>query len=292
MRQAWITVVAMLGVVGCGRGGEVEEGRIAYQKYCRQCHGDAGDGNGPAALGMRPPPRDFTAPRFKMKFAAVANGKLPNDADIIHVVRWGLNGTAMRAWDVSDRELTAILLYLKTLSPRWRTDSPGEPIVPTADPWAGDEAGAVAAGERLYHLEAGCATCHPSYASPDEIRAWTAGARDEIRADSRSAAGLKDSEFKVNGVRMKILPPDFLMQPMRAVHDDPADPGHALRDLWRTVALGVDGTAMPGFRDPSDPTDRKVWALVHYLELVAADGRDGGGARARGQPRQLTQTPA
>jgi hypothetical protein len=35
-------------------------GHEAYTHYCRACHGEKGDGHGPAALGLRPPPRDFT----------------------------------------------------------------------------------------------------------------------------------------------------------------------------------------------------------------------------------------
>ena len=45
------------------------EGERAYTQYCRACHGDKGDGKGPAAKGVRPPPRDFTLGVFK--FAAV-----------------------------------------------------------------------------------------------------------------------------------------------------------------------------------------------------------------------------
>jgi mono/diheme cytochrome c family protein len=259
VRRAFLVAIVL---AACGRGDLVDEGRVAYTKYCRQCHGDAGDGNGPAALGMRPPPRDLTAPRFKMKFAFVANGKLPNDDDLAHVVRFGLDGTAMRAWDVSDGELTAIIAYVKTLSPRWQKEPPGAPMVPPPDPWT-DAAAAIAEGKRVYHVEAGCATCHPSYATPAELLAWTDGKKSELRPDEHVSAGLKDSEYHV-----KLLPPDFLVQPIRAAHDDPADPGHALRDLWRTVALGVGGTAMPGFRDPADPTDRKVWALAHYIDSL------------------------
>ena len=36
------------------------EGERSYDLYCRACHGDKGDGKGPAATGVRPPPRDFT----------------------------------------------------------------------------------------------------------------------------------------------------------------------------------------------------------------------------------------
>ena len=35
----------------------LNDGHVAYLQYCRACHGDKGDGKGPAAPGLRPPPR-------------------------------------------------------------------------------------------------------------------------------------------------------------------------------------------------------------------------------------------
>ena len=56
-------------------------------------HGDNGDGRGPAGIGLRPPPRDFTNPVFK--FGGVAAGELPPDSEMLRVVKNGLAGTAM-----------------------------------------------------------------------------------------------------------------------------------------------------------------------------------------------------
>src|SRR5262245_62027792 len=64
----------------------LEHGREAYMHNCRACHGDHGDGGGPAAYGLRPPPRDFTATRFKIKFSTVESGKLPTDDDLKHIL--------------------------------------------------------------------------------------------------------------------------------------------------------------------------------------------------------------
>src|SRR5688572_4926949 len=93
----------------------LEEGRIAYQHYCRACHGDDGNGRGPAAAGLLPQPRDFTKGAFK--FASVENGQLPTDADLKRIVKHGLGGTAMLPWDISDRELNAVIHYIKTFKP-------------------------------------------------------------------------------------------------------------------------------------------------------------------------------
>ena len=138
------------------------EGERSYALYCRACHGEKGDGKGPAAPGLRPPPRDFTLGAFK--FAAVPGGTLPNDDDLVRIVRSGLHGTAMRAWDgVPEQNLQEIVQYLKTFSPRWKDEAPGEPIRPTPDPWRGCEADGVARGRKVYHGLAQCLSCHPSY---------------------------------------------------------------------------------------------------------------------------------
>jgi biopolymer transport protein ExbD len=90
----------------------LEKGRHAYMHYCYACHGVAGDGKGPAAPGYRPPPRDFRLGNFK--FGAVRSGELPNDDDLIRIIKGGLHGTAMLEWDVSDGELAHIIQFIKT----------------------------------------------------------------------------------------------------------------------------------------------------------------------------------
>ncbi|HYQ80939.1 MAG TPA: c-type cytochrome, partial [Anaeromyxobacteraceae bacterium] len=109
--------------------GTLNAGRNAYMLYCRACHGDKGDGKGPSSHGLRPPPRDFTVGTFK--FAAVPGGTLPHDEDLVRIVKGGLHGTAMLGWDVPDPTLHDIIQYLKTLSPRWKEEEPGDPVVPT-----------------------------------------------------------------------------------------------------------------------------------------------------------------
>jgi mono/diheme cytochrome c family protein len=141
----------------------LSEGAHAYFQYCRSCHGDKGDGKGASARGLRPPPRDFTQGVFK--FAAVPSGTLPHDEDLVRTVRGGLHGTAMLAWDgIPEEQVRAIVQYLKTFSPRWKEEEPGEVITPPDDPWKGREAEAVARGKKVYHGLARCQGCHPAFA--------------------------------------------------------------------------------------------------------------------------------
>src|SRR5262249_50422185 len=103
-----------------------------YMLYCYACHGVNGDGKGPASYGLKPPPRNFTLGKFK--FAAVPSGQLPRDEDFVRIVRGGLHGTAMLEWDVPEVTLSHIIQYIKTFSPRWKEETPGEAIQIVKDP--------------------------------------------------------------------------------------------------------------------------------------------------------------
>ncbi len=232
-------------------------GETGYMLYCRTCHGEKGDGKGPSSPGLRPPPRDFTLGTFK--FAAVPGGTLPHDEDLVRIVKGGLHGTAMLAWDVPDRTLSEIVQYVKTFSPRWKDEEPGDAVVATPDPWQGRAAEGTARGRKLYHGLAQCLGCHPAYASKAEIFADTKELTGTGTADFRDdmyGSVLKESDYGV-----KILPPDFTRVELRSVRD-----GHRLEDLYRVIASGVGGTAMPTWKGSLPEED--IWALVHYVSSL------------------------
>jgi hypothetical protein len=53
-----------------GKPGDEEKGESLYAARCQQCHGEEGDGLGPAAERLNPPPRDFTFGFYKFKSTA------------------------------------------------------------------------------------------------------------------------------------------------------------------------------------------------------------------------------
>lgn len=301
MTRHLVLLVLSLAVVGC-RGYAVPEyagpmtlggqvvpartlagGAVGYTLYCRACHGEKGDGKGPSAQGLRPPPRDFTLGTFK--FGAVSAGDLPHDEDLIRIVRGGLHGTAMLAWDVPEPTLVEIVQYLKTFSPRWRTEAPGEAVVSTPDPWAGKLPEGVSRGKQLYHGLAQCLGCHPAYASKKEIdqasRALTGNPTTDFREDMHGSV-LKESDYGV-----KILPPDFTRVQPRSIRDD-----HRLEDLYRVIASGVGGTAMPAWKGSLPEED--IWALVHYVDSLLAmrDRPEAAVLRASNEAADASWQPA
>jgi mono/diheme cytochrome c family protein len=256
--------------------GALEHGRDVYTQFCRPCHGDAGDGKGPAAAGLRPPPRDLRLGVYK--FAAVAAGQLPRDADFVRTLRHGLHGTAMLSWDVPAAEVDDLIQYVKAFAPRWRNEQPGEAIVAPPDPWVDREADGIDRGRRVYHGLAQCATaCHPAYATKQEIYDFTKELTKmelrEMRGDLYFAVA-KDSDYGV-----KILPPDFTFNELRG--------GEALEDIYRAIASGIGGTAMPTWKNVLPDPD--LWAMAHYVRsLFALRGTPEAAALQR---RLLDQPP-
>jgi mono/diheme cytochrome c family protein len=239
----------------------LESGRATYTHYCRPCHGEDGDGKGTAAAGLRPPPRDLRLGVYK--FAAVPAGQLPQDADFVRTLRQGLHGTAMLAWDVPATAVDDLIQYVKSFAPRWRAETPGDAIIPSPDPWVGREPEAAARGKRVYHGLAQCAVaCHPAYATKAEIYEATKALSHlevrELRPDLYYPVA-KDSDYGV-----KILPPDFTFNELRG--------GDAREDIYRAIAAGIGGTAMPTWKNVLPEPD--LWAVAHYVRsLVSLRGR-------------------
>ena len=75
---------------------DVQAGKAVYDKWCAECHGETGAGDGSAARFMLPPPRDFTRATYQIR--TTASGELPTDDDIRKIVDDGMPGTAMPAW--------------------------------------------------------------------------------------------------------------------------------------------------------------------------------------------------
>jgi mono/diheme cytochrome c family protein len=259
---------------------QLTHGREKYTLYCRPCHGDNGDGRGPAGIGLRPPPRNFKEPVFK--FGGVEAGNLPPDEELMRIVKVGLHGTAMYPWQMTDGELVDILQYIKTFSPVWTEEEPAKPVAISEDPWKGKEAGGIQRGKIVYHGLAQCSKCHPAYATKEEI--WNAvkeatgeGSTSAYREDMYNPDAKLSDAFQV-----KILPPDFLRHPIKA--------GSAPKDLFRTIAAGIGGTAMPMWKDSIDDAD--IWAIAYYVQSIyAKQGLPEGSALRKAMLEQPEWTP-
>jgi mono/diheme cytochrome c family protein len=173
----------------------------------------------------------------------------------------------MLSWkDIPDGELIAIVSYLKTFSSSWKSGKPGTPVSVSPDPWEGARhADAVARGRILYHGLARCQSCHPAYEKPETLQAeiQAATGRPWMPRDDAGFGVLKESDFGT-----KLMPPDFRTEPLRSVRK-----GQERADLFRVIAAGVGGTAMPTWKGILPDAD--IWALAHYVDSLRRHGETG-----------------
>ena len=88
-----------------------------YREHCVQCHGITGDGLGPTAAFLNPPPRDFRMGKFKFKSTPLR--RPPPNEDLTNVIRRGIPGTAMPSFQtLSPKEVESLVDYVKYLSIR------------------------------------------------------------------------------------------------------------------------------------------------------------------------------
>ncbi len=220
--------------------GELKLGEKVYRENCIACHGEKGNGRGTSASTLKTKPRDFTTGIYK--FHSTPSGSLPLDEDILRTISKGVRGTSMLAQlQLSQEERLAVVQYLKTLSPRFEKQKPGQSISIPARPHEDKEL--ISLGETLYK-DAGCVSCHGSGG----------------KGDGPSAEGLKDSWG------FPIRPADLTLKPFKSG----ADP----EDLYRTLSTGLDGTPMPSYADSLTPEER--WNLVFYVLSIATHERPRG----------------
>lgn len=213
MRLGTLSAVAVFlaaaggGVARSALAQPAPPGPQVYREHCAVCHGEAGDGRGPAAAKFATAPRDFTAGRYKMR--STSSGQLPTDDDLRRSIVQGLPGTGMLPQDfLRPDEVDAVIAIVKGFSPRFTDARPAAPLpIPAAPP---PSPAAVTRGRALY-AKAECHECHGR----------------EARGDGPSAKDLK------------VKPADLTRRPFKV--------GPAPRDVVRALLTGLDGTPMPSY---------------------------------------------
>jgi mono/diheme cytochrome c family protein len=83
------------------------EGKQVYEANCAGCHGIEGNGKGPAAAALNPPPRNFVKADFKYG---------SDDASLTKTIENGVQGSAMPPWKgvLSDEQIKSVIAYIRT----------------------------------------------------------------------------------------------------------------------------------------------------------------------------------
>ena len=88
-------------------GADSESGRLLYQLDCQSCHGCDGKGKTSAGSGFYPPPLDLS------RDALESRGRM--DGELFYFIRNGIRNTAMPGWQLPDREIWQIIVYIHNL---------------------------------------------------------------------------------------------------------------------------------------------------------------------------------
>ncbi len=209
-----------------------DKGKSLYDQWCAQCHGEKGDGKGPATDLVWPKPRDFTKGTYKFK--STASGDPPADSDIARTIRNGNPGTSMPPWKrFSDAEVKLIVDYLKKFSPD-TFETKGTPIKVAKSSSSKDKL--IAEGKQMYD-KAKCWECHGKAGRGDGEKGWQDKFRDDWGNRAYPADQTSPWEYRK---------------------------GTDVNEIFITITAGIDGTPMTSYGDTT--TDEQRWALAYFVQ--------------------------
>ncbi len=229
------------------RSGELEDEaiRAVYMKRCAQCHGEEGDGQGPAAAFLYPKPRDFTLAVFKYK-TTHADDEFPTDADLLKTIRDGLNGTAMPGWKtiLSEAEMRGLIRLIKEFGGWDEEEIEHQPIEEKEVVASSPES--IARGARLFRKA--CTECH----------------------------GLDGRGNITSGKRLKDDWQDRIW-PRNLTRPETWRWSRTARDVFQRISTGIRGTPMPEHTTTMKEKDR--WDIANFVMTL----RDKATPLARGE---------
>ena len=227
-------VVATPALVNA-QAGDANAGKAVYQVKCIGCHGEKGDGKGPAAELLVPQPRDFTSGIYKIR---TTSGKAPSDQDLFKVITDGMPGTSMPSWAVlPEKERWNLVAYIKAFAADKFKEAPKKLELPKE---VASSAESIKRGKEMFEAIE-CNKCHGT----------------EGRADGPSRPELKDEWGH------PIAPANLTKRwNFRG--------GASRTDIAMRLGAGVLGTPMPSFIDSVEkPED--IWHLTNYILSIGPD---------------------
>ena len=218
---------------------DAKAGKAIYLKRCLGCHGVEGDGLGPAAKRLNPPPRDFTSGQYKFKSSAF-NDDIPNDADLFRMIRNGMPGTAMPGWrDVlSERATWDVIAYIKIFA---ELDKEKVKHQVNFGAQVKSSAASIAKGRKLFLQGDRCVECHGKEGKGNGLKR------------------LKDDDGARTWPRNLTKPWTFRV-------------GNRPKDIFTRITVGIPGTQMPSFANPKSKKKLSIeerWHIANYVATLA-----------------------
>jgi mono/diheme cytochrome c family protein len=250
----------------------LKRGAEVYSRYCVQCHGVTGDGNGAAATYLIPRPRNYLPGIFK--FTSTTYGSKPLKEDLLRTVRRGIRGTSMPAFYLlPPNDLDAVVEYVLALTRRGELESKladqaefeeqvDERQVPqlaeqVLGPWR------IARSKVVY----------PSAPMPEFKRSNI----DEGKAAFLSIGCSKCHGDDGRGMMASNVGTDAWGNPTKAADltSGMLRGGTEPLDIYRHIDAGINGTPMPSFHETLKEKPETAWNLVAYVLRVADSRRSG-----------------
>lgn len=223
--------------------GNPEAGKPIYEKKCWWCHGETGEGNGPAAKYLSPPPRNFANGIYKYKTSTYEE-IFPFDEDLYRAISEGMPGTSMPGWKdvLKDREIRDLVAYIKGIA---GVEAPAKRVDPGKKGSAPKEA--MEKGKQLFKDR--CAECHGEAGRGD--------ASKKLKEDAGA----------------RVWPRDLTKGRTFRMGNDP-------KEIFTRIMTGIPGTPMPSFVDPKSEkklTEEEAWQVAHFAASLNDEQRKGIG---------------
>lgn len=226
--------------------GDAQRGKEVYERYCWWCHGEKGEGDGPASAFLNPPPRDFTYGLYKWKstpfeeftpakrdFYSMVSGSFPHGDS----GRDSMGASAMPAWKdvLKEREITNVIEYIKAFAEIKEPEK--GPIDLSKKVKASEKS--IERGAKLFKKN--CSECH-------------------------GKAGRGDGE--------KRLKDDFGFRtwPRNLTKPWTFRAGSTPEAIYTRITVGIAGTQMPSLADPESKrrlSAEQRWDIANYVQTLA-----------------------
>ncbi len=279
----------------------LQRGREVYAKYCVGCHGENGQGDGPAAVRLITQPRDFTSGVYK--FRSTDSGSLPMEADLYRTITRGLSGVSMPGFPLMPhRDKLAVIEYIKRMYPAWE-DEAGRRVV-VASPRAPadvDSQRRIDRG-RIVYVAMQCTQCHGTDGSgrgatqTEYVDAWGNSQKAfDFTRGSLKTGNTPEDIYRTFHTGLRSIMPSFDGTTLMTVAQQGFPPQEGLLERGELERLGpaladFPETVAAVFELPLEQQrtlgERNSWDLVGYIRSLrdaettaeAVLGRPAGGA--------------
>lgn len=255
---------------------QLQHGREVYTRQCSGCHGTTGDGKGPAAAYLNPPPRDYRLGRFK--FTSTPRGSKPRREDLARIIRHGAKGTSMPTfrWMAQD-DLEGVIDYVMLLSSRGEVEFR---LMKIAESQLGEEdnidSQLIAEQAQLIAqswVDADTKIVRPLSPQPQYSQeSIDAGARAFVQLNcykchGRDGRGNKQFDVGKDDWGRIAYAADLTTGMLHG--------GRRPVDIYRRIYSGINATPMPAFALPDSnkgeteaQRSETIWNLAHFITTV------------------------